>query len=243
MIQVQASIVLAHMFLRGVRVDRGRVGELERRDRAELDDLAGRLEREFPEALERDGKGAIRLTAKGRVPSLGYDRLEAMLRRVAAEIRAAGHPLEVPMSRGKRPGISRSMKEWEPYLGLHPFLGLWAGLKRLEARLALLADLDASTLHCEYHLLTRTGRTACSRPRDAELPGVNLQQMPARPGVPAPCWCRATRGTGSWPPITRPSSCGPWRRPARPATGRRGSARSSPPASTRMPTRPRRSWG
>ena len=35
-----------------------------------------------------------------------------------------------------------------------------------------------STLHCQYGLLTRTGRTSCSEPHGTSLPGVNLQQTP-----------------------------------------------------------------
>jgi DNA polymerase I-like protein with 3'-5' exonuclease and polymerase domains len=128
--------------------------------------------------LTFDRSGTIRVTPKGQTPSLGRDKLDAMLQRVAHEIREHGHPIEIPRSEGTRPGISQSVKTWQPYLDFHPFLQIWAEIKRSEKLLGFLGKLNSPTLHCRYSLLTRTGRTACSEPHGTSLPGVNLQQIP-----------------------------------------------------------------
>mgnify|MGYP000983730612 CR=1 FL=1 len=134
--------------------------------------------RDFSEVLTYSKGQTLRLTPKGQTPSLTDAKLLPMLTRVAGEIEAQGHEITVPQSKGTKRGISKSVKDWQKYADLHPFLRLWANMKRLEKLFGFLTSLDVPVLHCEYTLMTRTGRTACSRSRRSKLPGANLQQMP-----------------------------------------------------------------
>jgi hypothetical protein len=178
LLQVRASVVLAYLFRRGVRVNLEKAGALERQYRAEMAAVVAELERDHRDALTYAKGGALKLTPKGRTPSLGGKKLEAQLGRVVAEAKATGQDITLPVSGGKKGGTSLSVKAWARYAALHPFLGLWARMARLKKLLEFLAGLTAAVLHCEYRLLMRTGRTSCSRPRSADLPGLNVQQMP-----------------------------------------------------------------
>lgn len=180
-IQVKASIVLARMFRRGVRIDLDKVRALGGRYRSELAAVVTEFERSFPEVLTYTNRGELVLTPKSKTPSLGTNKLTAMLHKVAAEIQAGGHAFRIPVSSGKKKGLSYSVKDWGQYAALHPFLACWVQIKQLEKRLGLLEGLTSRVLHCEYQLLMRTGRTSCSRPRSSQLPGVNIQQMPRLP--------------------------------------------------------------
>jgi hypothetical protein len=177
-VQVKASIVLAHMFRQGVRVDQAKVRELTRKCRQDMDGIIGALRRDFHEVLSFQRDGSLRLTPKSQTPSLTDGKLVPFLHRVVEEIRSQGQDITVPRSGGKKKGISKSVKEWKKYARFHPFFRLWEEMKRLEKLLGFLAGLDVPVLHCQYALLTRTGRTACARSRSSNLPGVNLQQMP-----------------------------------------------------------------
>jgi hypothetical protein len=180
-VQVKASIVLKYMFRRGVRVDLERARALEARFRAELDELIDALKRDFSEVLTFGKDGRMKLRPKSRTPSLADKKLAAMLERVVGEIRGRGQAVEVPMAKGKKKGMSRGAKEWARHAASHPFLRAWAGMGKLSKLLEFCAKLEAPVLHPEYALLIRTGRTACSKPRSADLPGVNLQQVPKLP--------------------------------------------------------------
>jgi hypothetical protein len=180
-IQVRASVVLSYLFRRGVRVDLGAARALEAKYRAELAGVTAALERDYREVLTYSKDSTLQLTPKGRAPSLGTAKLVAMLVKVADQLRAQGHDVQVPQSDGKKQGVSRAPSEWARYAPLHPFLGLWASMEKLSKRLAFLAGFTAPLLHGEYSLLTRTGRTACAAPRSEELPGLNLQQTPREP--------------------------------------------------------------
>src|SRR5262249_28712656 len=125
-IQVKASVVLTYLFRRGVRVNLTRVRALEQQYRAEMAAAVAALERDYREVLSYDKSGALKLTPKGKTPSLGGKKLEAMLLRVAAEAKKQGHNIHVPVSDGKKKGMSLSAKAWSRYAALHPFLGLWA---------------------------------------------------------------------------------------------------------------------
>jgi hypothetical protein len=177
-IQVQASIVLARLFRRGVRVNLAKARALEEKYRAELAEAVAELERNHRHVLTYAKDGTLKLTPKGRTPSLGDKKLGDMLLRVVAEARERGHDIQVPVSNGKKKGMALGVKAWTPYAALHPFLGVWARMAKLKKLLEFLAGLTATVLHGEYRLLTRTGRTSCSRPRSAEVPGLNVQQMP-----------------------------------------------------------------
>jgi hypothetical protein len=181
-IQVQASIVLAYMFRRGVRVSLDKARELEAKYREELAAIITGLERDYREVLTYGKKdGHLRLTPKGRTPSMGPKKLTPMLLKVVEEVRAAGHDITPPVSKGKKKEMSCGPKEWAEYGHLHPFLRLWVRMEGLSKRLAFLANFSAPVLHGEYNLLVRTGRTSCSAPRSEQLPGLNLQQMPRDP--------------------------------------------------------------
>jgi hypothetical protein len=182
LIQVRASIVLSCMFRRGVRVDLAGARTLETSYRTELANEVAILERDYAEVLTYNKKdGKLKLTPKGKTPSLGRKKLVPMLVKVAEEMQGEGHEIQIPMSTGKKPGVSCSIKEWTRYTELHPFLGCWARLTKLSGLLGLLAGLSHESLHGQYTLLKRTGRTSCSRPRSKELPGLNLQNVPRQP--------------------------------------------------------------
>jgi hypothetical protein len=180
-IQVKASIVLAHMFRRGVRVNLAKAQALEQQYRAEMAAVVAELERDYREVLTYKKDGSLKLRPKSQTPSLGNNKLEHQLLRVAAAIKEQGHTLQVPVSKGKKKGIARSAKAWGRYATLHPFLALWARLSKLEKLLGFLAGLAEEVLHGEYTLLKRTGRTSCSKPRNSAVPGINVQQMPKLP--------------------------------------------------------------
>jgi hypothetical protein len=180
-IQVKASVVLTYLFRRGVRVNLAKAQALEQQYRAEMAEAVAALERDYREVLSYDKGGALKLTPKGKTPSLGGKKLEAMLLRVAAEAKKQGHNIRVPVSDGKKKGMSLSAKAWSRHQALHPFLGIWARTGKLKKLLEFLASLAEPFLHCEYALLKRTGRTSCSRPRSDRLPGLNIQQMPKLP--------------------------------------------------------------
>jgi hypothetical protein len=181
-IQVQAGVVLAHMFRRGVRVDLEKARELGAKYRNELTSIIPGLEQGHREVLTYARKGGgLKLTPRGRTPSLGPKKLLPMLLRVVEEVRAAGHDITPPASKGKTKEMSCGPKEWAAYAHLHPFLGLWVRMEALSKRLAFLARFSAPVLHGEYNLLMRTGRTSCAAPRSEKLPGLNLQQVPREP--------------------------------------------------------------
>ena len=180
-VQVKASIVLTRLLRRGVRIDLARAKALEADYRRELTETMATLERDYPEVLTRKMDGTLRLTEKGQTPSLGSSKLTAMLHRVAQEIGAAGHPIEIPLGGGKNKDVSRSIGAWGKYADLHPFLGCWARMSKTSKLLGLFGKLESPIAHSQYGLLTRTGRTSCSKPRSEILPGLNLQQVPNVP--------------------------------------------------------------
>jgi hypothetical protein len=180
-IQVQASIALAYLFRRGVRVNLEKSRALEDKYRSEMAEIVATLERDYSQVLTYGKDGALKLTPKGKTPSLGAKKLEPMLLRVVDELNSTGHAIETPTSDGKKKGMSLSVKAWGRYARLHPFLDLWARTAKLKKLLEFLAGLTAPVLHCQYSLLKRTGRTSCSRPRSDALPGLNVQQMPRLP--------------------------------------------------------------
>jgi hypothetical protein len=177
-IQVKASVVLGYLFRRGVRVDLAKAKALEQQFRTEMADLVATLERDYRDVLTHDKDGCLKRTPKSQTPSLGSKKLGPLLLKVAAELKAQGHDVQVPVSNGKKKDMALSAKAWSRYAPLHPFLTLWVRLKKLEKLLGFLASLTAEVLHGEYALLKRTGRTACSKPRHAALPGLNVQQLP-----------------------------------------------------------------
>jgi hypothetical protein len=190
-IQVKASIALAYMFRRGVHVDLEKARDFESRYRAELGEIIATLERDYRDVLSYTRDGQLRVTPKGRTPCLARTKLDPMLLQVVEEVKVQGHALVVPKSQGKKPDVSHSVKAWGKYSSLHPFLERWVRMTKLTKLLGFFAGMTASTLHCEYSLLMRTGRTSCSAPRSKNLPGLNLQQIPRDPEfralfVPAP---------------------------------------------------------
>lgn len=177
-IQVKASVVLSHMFRQGVTLDQAGVDRLVVDLRGRMEELTSELRRDYPEVLETKRDGTLKLTPQSRTPSLGEKRLTDMLSRVADELRQHAGPIEIPQSDGKTGGISRSAKAWAKYREHHRFLQVWTEMKVIEKQLGFLTRINAPILHCQYGLLTRTGRTSCAKPRDGHIPGVNLQQIP-----------------------------------------------------------------
>jgi hypothetical protein len=181
LIQVKASVTLAFMFRTGVRVDLARTRAQEARLREELAAVAADLDRDHRDVLTFTRRGVLRTTLKSGAPSLGSKKLVAKLKVVARELEEAGHPVAVPRGSPRNDGITLSAKHWSPYAHRHPFLDLWMKVKRIGKRLAFLAGVTAEVVHGEYDVLKRTGRTGCSAPRSAAIPGLNLQQVPRGP--------------------------------------------------------------
>jgi hypothetical protein len=177
-IQVKASIVLQHMFRRGVCVDVEAAARLEQQHRDGLADVIADMERHHKEVLKYDREGNLLLKPKSRTPSFGQKKLIARLDEVAAEISKSDAGFEKPISQGKQKNTSMSLKAWEPFADQHDFIGRWCRLERASKRLQFFEELKSPRLHCEYNVLVRTGRTSCFRPRDETIPGINLQQIP-----------------------------------------------------------------
>ncbi|MEQ8667536.1 MAG: DNA polymerase [Pirellulales bacterium] len=177
-IQVKASIVLSHMFRHGVHVDQDGVNTLIQKHRGRVEELTAELRQDFPDALEILDDKQVRLTPKSQTPSFGTRRLIKMLTRVSRELQQLDEQIDIPQNTGTTGGISRSAKAWSKYAERHRFLAIWIEMKSLEKLLGILSNLDADVLHCQYGLLTRTGRTSCSKPRDENIHGINLQQIP-----------------------------------------------------------------
>jgi hypothetical protein len=184
-VQVKASVVLAYLSRRGVRIDLERVRDLGARFRAELAEAVRALERDYPEVLTYDKDGTLQLSPKSPTPSMGPKKRTPLLQRVVEELRARGVEIQIPVSKGKKGGISQGTKDWAPYADQHSFLSLWTRVDRLGKRLAFLERFTAPVLHGEYSLLTRTGRTSCSAPRSKDMPGLNIQQTPREPSFRA----------------------------------------------------------
>lgn len=177
-VQVKASIVLAYMFRRGVHTDQAKVQALTQKYRDEITRLTEALLQDHPTLFRRKKDQTLKLTPKGQTPSWNEAELSATLERVAEAIRSSGNEITVPVSKGKKAGISKSAEDWAKYAKLHPFLELWTSFKHYSKLLEFLASLDHPILHCQYDLLKVTGRTSCARPRSDDLPGANLQQTP-----------------------------------------------------------------
>jgi hypothetical protein len=177
-IQVQASVALAYLNRRGVRVDVERARALEAKYRAEVAQIAAALEKDYRDALTFDEDSGLRLTPKARTPSLTAEKLRSLLSRVVDQLRRQGQCIQIPFAEGKKKEICTGPTAWAEFAPLHPFLRLWTRLEQLKGRLEFLADVTAPVLHGEYALLKRTGRTSCEAPRLPGLPGLNLQQVP-----------------------------------------------------------------
>ena len=93
---------------------RGIARALDKHDlsRAEMAEIVSVLERSYPEVLTYNADGAARRTPKGHAPSLAPAKLEAMLRRVVAEIRQQGRDIAEPLSKGNTKAMSLSAKAW-----------------------------------------------------------------------------------------------------------------------------------
>src|SRR4029077_9035162 len=92
-VQVKASIVLSHMFRRGVAVDRRKVQALAQKHRAELASITEVLQRDHPQVLRKTKDNTLALTPKGQTPSLGNKELTTMLEKGAEAIQAPGHTI------------------------------------------------------------------------------------------------------------------------------------------------------
>jgi hypothetical protein len=177
-IQVKASIVLQHMFRRGVCVDVDAAARLEQQHREGLADVIADTERHHKDVLTYDRQGNLCLKPKSRTPSFGTKKLIAKLDEVAAEISKTDAGFEKPISQGKQRSTSRSLKDWKPFADRHAFIDRWCRLERASKLLQFFGELKSPRLHCEYSVLMRTGRTSCFRPRDKTISGINLQQVP-----------------------------------------------------------------
>lgn len=175
-LQVQASIVLAEMFRKGVNVDQGMAHQLTQQYEQRLNDVATKLDELAPQLFRRDREGNIKRTAVSGAPSMSTAVLKDRLEEAAG---SCDQPFPPPQSDGKTGGISTSTKLWEPYRDRSPFIGHWIGLKQTEKLLSFLRKIESSSiLHCRYNPLIMTGRTTCSKPRSPDIPGLNLQQIP-----------------------------------------------------------------
>src|SRR5262249_32814804 len=97
-IQGKASIVLAHMFRRGVRVNLAKAQALEQQYRAEMAAAVAELERDYRDVLTYKKDGSLKLRPKSQTPSLGNNKLEHQLLRVAAATKEQRHIRQVPGS-------------------------------------------------------------------------------------------------------------------------------------------------
>src|SRR5438874_446237 len=74
-LQVQASVVLADMFRRGIRVDLEAARKLEEQYRAALTECIETLKADYPDVLTHHRDGTLKLTEKGQTPSLSKKKL------------------------------------------------------------------------------------------------------------------------------------------------------------------------
>src|SRR5262249_7638363 len=117
-IQVKASVVLAHLFRRGVRVNLDKARALEDKYRAEIAAIVAKWEQTYRGILVYARDGCLKLTPKSRTPSLAKKGLVELLQHVAAEVRGQGQDLQVPISDGKKKEVSLSVKAWGQYATL-----------------------------------------------------------------------------------------------------------------------------
>ena len=128
-IQTKASIVLAHMFRQGVRIDPAGVRAFAERNKSRVEELTRELQHAYPDALAYGKDGQVQLTPKSRTPSLGRKRLATILQRVAEEIQDNGQPIQIPISQGKSKGLSQSAKSWQKFVPQHRFLQIWTEIE------------------------------------------------------------------------------------------------------------------
>ena len=178
-IQVNASIVLAGMSRRGLRVSGARRDDLDKRYRADLDRAAADMERSAPGVFRRYKKsGEYMLSKKARLPRVVQLTLTGAL---LDECERLNLP---PILRfGKKPGVSTSAKAWRDYAGKgSTLIDSFVSREATAGKLKLLASLNADTVYTRYDLLKLTGRTGASAHKDKlgkqTLPGLNIQQVP-----------------------------------------------------------------
>lgn len=169
-VQVKKAIALAQITRTGQRTDQAWLQQAEADLRARLEGAVARVRAICPTVYKTDDKGAPILTGKALAPSKSTDALVAQLQNVVTEVlQDAGVELSIPLTR-KTARLSISKKVWQEYQDYHPFLSAWIEAEELAKLLQFFTHLRAETIHPNYTVLVRTGRTSCSAP--------NVQQIP-----------------------------------------------------------------
>lgn len=189
-IQVKASIVLAELSRTPIRIDQQKRAEEERKTRERYQTAIDYLTTQAPDLIKRtkpkykkiDGvrtlikEAQIKYTAKAGVPQMDNKRLAEELLRIAKE-----KEFEVPLSKGKKKGMSLSAKDWEPLSSDSLFVKHWITIEKEAKLLEFLTAINAKEVYSRYNLLMRTGRTsagAYKTKNELLLPSINIQQIP-----------------------------------------------------------------
>jgi hypothetical protein len=173
-IQVKASVVLAHMTRKGMRLDGGRVEALLADCRRRLDVAHERILADYPGLIRLDRKGNVVRSKKTGAPSVVENHLRTLLVEAAARVKA-GRGVEVPIPTTPTGKLSTSAKVLEPFASEHPLFVLWVEREKLGKSCEFLEGLRGSRVHPRYSVLKRTGRTSCERP--------NVQNVPRSGGL------------------------------------------------------------
>ena len=158
-IQVKGSIALAKISKNGMMVDLEKAKTLEDEIRKECEEFIPFLEQNFPHLLQPyKKKEGYKVAAKSGVPSLKNKEIQKLFEEWSPEL-----GLDTPIkSKGKTGGISVSVKDWSAYKDKKEFIKRWVNARTLSKRLGFF-DLfkHGNTLHPDYAVLVRTGRTSC----------------------------------------------------------------------------------
>jgi hypothetical protein len=176
-IQVRASIALAELSRTPLKIDRAARNVMEARVREEYDKTLVYLEETAPGLWKRYKKsGAYMVTKRTGVPRMVTS---VLVEKLTSEAKRLEVP--VPISDGKKKGVSTSAKAWTKYAGRSEWIERWVELEQQAKLLEHLKGVDAEYVYSRYSLLMRTGRTSAGAYRSKKgiyFPSVNVQQMP-----------------------------------------------------------------
>lgn len=187
-LQTRASLALAFITRKGMRVDAEQAARVEAQLREQIRGEIGRMWELEPSVFkykkEKRGRRLypllptidnMALTHKGGTPQMDKKALVVVLDRLAEE---GGFP--APQSRGKKGNIftSASVKAWVRYREQSPFLHAWNEAALLSKRLGFFQNIrQHDIIHPRYRPLMRTGRVSCYKP--------NIQQFPREQDIRA----------------------------------------------------------
>jgi site-specific DNA-adenine methylase len=167
-VQVKKAIALAAIERAGMCLDRGRLAAGEADLKRRLAGAVAEVQALCPGLYTTRGDGTLETTPTGG-PAKSNKVRDAMLERVARELKGQGMEVSIPLT-GKTRKLSASGEVWQEYADHHLFLGPWLEVEGLSKELAFYNGLRTDKVHPKYATMVRTGRTSCSSP--------NVQQIP-----------------------------------------------------------------